>query len=126
MFQNNACGARSYLVKRKQFLTCKTFPIWFSGGLVQIDSGPFGIVYGVNNRDMVYCRNGITRSNPTGSGWTQVTSHGRLKYVSCCPYGCWGVNSADQIWFRGGVTPTKCDGDKWIHISGGLRQIEVM
>ena len=74
---------------------------------------------------MVYCRNGITWRNPTGSGWTQVTLHGRLRYVSCGAYGCWAVSRADEIWFRQGVTPTKCQGHNWLHIPGGLRQIEV-
>ena len=93
--------------------------------MIQIDSGPFGIVYGVNKNNMIYCRKGITRNNHIGTRWAQVTSYGRLKYVSCGLYGCWGVNRADQIWFRGGVTRTKCEGLKWIHIPGGLRQIEV-
>ena len=36
------------------------------GLLKQIDSGPKGIVCGVNQGDSIYCRNGITDSNPSG------------------------------------------------------------
>lgn len=66
----------------------------FTGTLVQIDSGPSGIVYGVNRFHHIYCRKGITLSKPTGTSWARVP--GTLKYVSCGIYGCWGVNIADR------------------------------
>ena len=93
--------------------------------LVQIDSGPFGIVYGVDNDDKIYCRDGIIRSNPTGTRWIQVTSYGRKKYMSCGPKRCWGINKDDKIWLRAGVTPKNCVGNEWISVPGKLRQIGV-
>lgn len=95
-----------------------------SGKLKQIDSGPSGIVYGVSADDKIWCRKGIDTLKPSGTGWTQVTSYGRLKYVSCGALGCWGVNSADQIWYRSGVTKQNCFGSAWYHIPGSLKQIE--
>ena len=95
-----------------------------AGSLIQIDSGPPGIVYGVNRHYQIFCRNGITLSNPKGTDWKHVG--GALKYVSCGIYGCWGVNSANQIWFRHGVTPHNCAGiNHWVQISGALVQLEV-
>ncbi|CAB4025803.1 Hypothetical predicted protein, partial [Paramuricea clavata] len=95
------------------------------GKLKQIDSGPSGIVYGVNIHDQIYCRTGIEYGNPFGTGWKQVTSYGRLKYVSCGVLGCWGVNSTDGIWYRSGITKENCVGAKWHDIPGKLKQIEV-
>jgi hypothetical protein len=95
----------------------------FTGRLIQIDSGPLGVVYGVNNSDHIFCRQGINLSNPKGTQWAQVP--GALKYVSCGVYGCWGLNSTNQIWFRYGVTPSNCAGTKWVRIDGVLTQLEV-
>lgn len=80
-------------------------------------------MYGVNHYHQIFCRKGITLSNPKGTSWEHVG--GALKYVSCGIYGCWGVNSANQIWFRHGVTPHNCAGTTWVHISGALVQLEV-
>ena len=94
------------------------------GKLKQIDSGPYGIVYGVNAHDQIFCRTGISSSTPYGTGWKQVTSHGRLKYVSCGALGCWGVSSGDRVYFRSGVSRSNCAGSRWHGISGSLKQIE--
>ena len=90
---------------------------------MQIDSGPTGIVYGVNSAHSIFCRTGITASNLKGTGWKHVS--GALKYVSCGKFGCWGVNTHNYIYFRTGVTPSKCQGDSWKRILGSLKQIEV-
>ena len=107
------------------FYSLSYFPLFaFQGLLKQIDSGPTGIVYGVNKHDGIFCRTGITDDNLKGTGWRGVG--GLLKYVSCGPYGCWGVNSADHIWVRSGVTAAKCEGTEWTRIPGLLSQIEVI
>ena len=93
------------------------------GLLKQIDSGPAGILWGVNSKNNIYCRVGITTNYPKGTGWNKVT--GKLKYTSCGPYGCWGVGFKNSIWFRYGVTPANCAGTSWKRIGGKLRQIEV-
>ena len=97
----------------------------FPGKLMQIDSGPKGIVYGVNRKNEVYCRHGITASNPSGTVWRRAAA-GLLEYVSCGIYGCWGVNTNNQVWFLGGLTPSDCDGtSSWMHVDGALSTIEV-
>jgi hypothetical protein len=95
----------------------------FTGRLIQIDSGPPGIVYGVNRHHQIYCRKGISPSKPYGTQWLRVP--GALKYVSCGVYGCWGVNNAEQIWFRKGVNPHNCRAGNWVKIPGALAQLEV-
>ena len=95
------------------------------GKLKQIDSGPSGIVYGVNVNDQIFCRTGIDSSTPFGTAWKQVTSYGKLKYVSCGVLGCWGVNSGDGIWYRTGITKENCAGTRWSSVFGRLKQIEV-
>ena len=96
----------------------------FIGTLIhQIDSGPYGIVYGVTKEHRIYCRSGISSTKPIGTSWTLVP--GALKYVSCGPFGCWGVNNNDHIYFREGITPTKRQGVRWTKIPGGLKQLEV-
>ena len=70
-----------------------------------MQSGPYGIVYGVNKNNDIFCRTGISNYNPKGTGWQHIG--GKLKYISCGSYGCWGVNAKDQIFFRKGVSPKK-------------------
>ena len=69
---------------------------WYrvGGALMQIDSGPFGIVWGVNRNHQIYCRTGITAKNPRGRGWL----------------GCWGVNKNHQIFYRYGVSRRRPQG----------------
>ena len=92
------------------------------GGLKQIDSGPRGIVCGVNTADNIYCRTGITPARLSGKGWTRVP--GKLKYISCGTLGHWGVNKRNDIFFRYGVNRGKPQGTKWKHVPGKLHQIE--
>ncbi|XP_028395858.1 uncharacterized protein LOC114519877 [Dendronephthya gigantea] len=94
-----------------------------SGLLKQIDSGPRGIVYGVNSNNDIFCRTGISHALPFGNSWRHVV--GKLKYISCGNLGCWGVNSNDDIFIRHGVTAANCAGSSWQHIPGKLKQIEV-
>lgn len=95
----------------------------FAGGLMQIDSGPTGIVYGVNSGHNIYCRKGISASNPKGTSWKWIP--GALNYISCGKFGCWGVNKNNYIYFRTRVTASECEGLNWVHIPGLLKQIEV-
>ena len=82
-----------------------------SGRLKQIDSGKWGIVWGVSVSHTIYCRTGITWRKPRGTGWRRVK--GRLKYVSLGGYGCWGVNRLNNIFFRVGVSPKSPQGRKF-------------
>ena len=92
------------------------------GGLKQIDSGPKGIVCGVNSGNNIYCRLGISSRIPWGRRWLHIP--GKLKYISCGDYGNWGVNRVDSIYFRLGVSRGRPGGIKWKHIPGKLSQIE--
>ena len=71
------------------------------GGLKQIDSGPKGIVCGVNSNDDIYCRTGITDVKLDGLDWVKL--EGSLKYISCGEYGHWGLNKNNIIFFREGI-----------------------
>lgn len=92
------------------------------GSLKQIDSGPKGIVCGVNSGGKTYCRFGISRRYPWGKRWLLVP--GKLKYITCGAYGHWGVKSNNKIYFRTGVTRTRPGGIRWMRVSGRLSQIE--
>ena len=76
---------------------------------MQIDSGLFGLVWGVNRRHYIYCCTGISRRNPKGTGWRHFG--GRLTYVSVGQFGSWGVNRAHQIFFRYGVSRRRPQGN---------------
>lgn len=88
----------------------------------QIDSGPFGIVCGVNRGNAIYCRGGITSRRRAGRNWIRVS--GALVYISCGLYGHWGVNKARNIYFRYGVKPNRPQGTRWKRVPGKLNQIE--
>ena len=72
------------------------------GRLMQIDSGPFGFVWGVSKYYRIYYRTGITWKNPKGSGWRRVG--GSLKYISVGELGPWGVDRYNKIWFRSSMS----------------------
>ena len=84
------------------------------GGLKQIDSGNFGIVWGVNRHNHIWCRTGIRWNRPQGTGWRRVP--GGLKYVSVGERGVWGVNRANHIYFRRGVTRGTPQGEKPLNL----------
>ena len=78
------------------------------GRLMQIDSGPFYYVWGVNRFHQIWCRIGITWKRPQGRGWRRVP--GGLKYVSIGEYIAWGVNRHDSIYVRYGMLPQNPQG----------------
>ena len=71
------------------------------GGLKQIDSGPIGRVWGVNKRNQVWCRKGITWKRPAGNRWKRVG--GRFKHVSVGQYGVWAITPRNYIRYRIGI-----------------------
>ena len=75
------------------------------GGLKQIDSGPKGIVCGVNSANEAFCRSGISDSLPEGSGWIKLADRPdlQIKYISCGEYGHWVVTKDNKIFFREGI-----------------------
>ena len=75
---------------------------------MQIDSGPFGHVWGVSRNQQIWCRIGITWKNLKGRGWRRVP--GGLKYVSIGQFGPWGVNRGDYIYFRYGMSRARPQG----------------
>ena len=93
-----------------------------SGRLKQIDSGPRGIVCGVNRYNNIYCRAQITTRYKRGRRWVRVP--GKLKYISCGEYGYWGVSKANNIYFREGTSRINLVGTKWRRIPGKLKQLE--
>jgi hypothetical protein len=91
----------------------------------QIDSGPRGIVYVVDQSDYIYCRHGITTDKPEGTDW--IRTDGKLTYVSCNVLGCYGVERNKFVFYRTGITEGNCSDDNaWIVIPElPLKQIEV-
>ena len=70
------------------------------GRLKRVEAGPNGVVWGVNKRDYIYFRAGITRRNPIGRHWVSV--RGRLNYVAAGCSGVYGVSRNQQVWrYRG-------------------------
>ena len=80
------------------------------GQLMQIDSGPFGFVYGVSKYYKVYYCTAITWKNPKGSKWRRVS--GSLKYVSVGEFGPWGVDRYNKVWFRYGMSLARPQGNE--------------
>ena len=66
------------------------------GRLKWISSGASGEVWGVNNADIIYRREGVTQGNPTGTGWKQL--NGRLAQVDVFGGEVWGVNGDENIY----------------------------
>ena len=69
--------------------------IKLQGALKQIYVSNYG-VYGVNENNNIYYREGIDFYNKKGNSLVLIDS--ALKYISVGKYGLWGVNSNDEIW----------------------------
>ena len=69
------------------------------GLLVWISSGSKGEVWGTNKHGDVFQREGISQSNPTGSGWKRIKNR-LLEKVSIWKGQAWGVNHMDQIYSK--------------------------
>ena len=78
------------------------------GKLQQIDSGPFGCVWGTDRQNRIWYRTKITWKLRQGRKWGRIP--GALKYASCGQYGAWGVNKYGYIYFRRGVTNVRPQG----------------
>lgn len=93
------------------------------GVLMQVDSGPAGVVYGVTKDHKIFVREGILPTLPMGTMWRRVP--GRLKYVSCGLFGCWGVNRKNHVYFRVGVKASKPVGLKWIKVGTFVKLTQI-
>ena len=66
------------------------------GKLKQIESGPNGAVWGVNRKNNILTRAGVSRRNPVGTHW--VTVGGRLSHVTVGCTGIYGVSRNYAVW----------------------------
>ncbi|MCB9492711.1 MAG: hypothetical protein H6679_00375 [Epsilonproteobacteria bacterium] len=86
---------------------CKKDDKWMEvdGGLVQLSVGPKGILWGVNENDDIFYRDGINSDNPEGTGWSQV--QGKLKEVYITPFGStvYGKNKANEFFVSASGNP---------------------
>ncbi len=93
------------------------------GTLIQVDSGPAGVVYGVSKEHKIFVREGILPTLPMGTVWRRVP--GRLKYASCGLYGCWGVNRKNHVYFRLGVKANRPIGLKWMKVGKKVKLTQI-
>ncbi|XP_036413467.1 fish-egg lectin-like isoform X5 [Colossoma macropomum] len=67
------------------------------GSLSMIDVSTDGKVFGVNSNGDVYQRDGVSQSNPVGTGWRQVPSSKKVKHVSYGNGHLWLIGRDDSI-----------------------------
>lgn len=91
--------------------------------MMQIDSGPEGIVVGVTENHEVYHRTGISNTNYVGKEWVKID--GSLTHVSCGRSGCWGVDSAEHVYYIDGVFTRSCLAAGLVAVDGRMKQVDV-
>lgn len=74
----------------------------------QVDVGDDDVMWGVNNKNHIYVRD--------GRKWKRIA--GGLKHVTVGKAGVWGVTSEDKILYRKGVNSSNHYGAEWLQISG--------
>ncbi|XP_066574054.1 fish-egg lectin-like [Amia ocellicauda] len=67
------------------------------GTLSMLEVGSDGSVYGVITAGTVYTRDGITSSNPAGTGWTEMSECGKCKHVSFDLGHLWVITQDNRI-----------------------------
>ena len=91
------------------------------GHLKHVSVGEAG-VWGVNDGDEIYYRDGVTATAPSGNSWRKIS--GKLKQIDSGPNQIvYGVNTNDQIFCRTAIDPVKPFGTGWKQISGSLKYI---
>ncbi|KAI4884532.1 hypothetical protein NFI96_010979 [Prochilodus magdalenae] len=68
-----------------------------SGALSMIEVSTDGQVYGVNSNGDIYQRDGVSASNPAGTGWHQVQHPQKVKHVSYDLGHLWLIGRDDSI-----------------------------
>uniref|UniRef100_A0A3B4EAJ6 Fish-egg lectin-like n=1 Tax=Pygocentrus nattereri TaxID=42514 RepID=A0A3B4EAJ6_PYGNA len=88
-----------YIMKDVTPTTCAGSLNWeqISGGLSMIEVSTDGKVFGVSSIGEVYQRDGVSPSNPTGTGWRQVPSPQKIKHVSYDNGHLWLIGRDDRI-----------------------------
>lgn len=89
------------------------------GGLQQIDSGPAGVVYGIDENHDLLCRDGIKPGSPVGLLWTRI--QGSYKHVTCGSKGCWALTTNKEVLYRFGIRPDFCKGKLWIPVPSPVK-----
>lgn len=75
-------------------------------------------------------RTGVTRGNPTGTGWEHVSSDQPLGSISCGPFNVvWATGKKGCAYWRTGINENKLEGERWMCVEppngGQLKQISV-
>ncbi|MCB9493636.1 MAG: hypothetical protein H6679_05170 [Epsilonproteobacteria bacterium] len=80
-------------------------------------------VWCITSSNDIFFREGITTSNPKGTGWSQITGL-KAAELALSPEGAvWAINLNDQIFFRTGITQENPKGTGWTQVSGLLNKI---
>jgi hypothetical protein len=87
-----------------------------------ISVGPYA-VWATGLDDAIYFREGVTPTNPTGTGWTKIDGALSQLDINQSTGELWGVNVNSAIWYRTGITPTNPKGSGWVNIPGTLSYI---
>ncbi|KAL7851821.1 hypothetical protein SRHO_G00176060 [Serrasalmus rhombeus] len=88
-----------YIMKDVTPTTCAGSLKWeqIPGGLSMIEVSTDGKVFGVSSIGEIYQRDGVSPSNPAGTGWHQVPSPQKVKHVSYDLGHLWLIDRDDRI-----------------------------
>uniref|UniRef100_A0A8B9HB21 Fish-egg lectin-like n=1 Tax=Astyanax mexicanus TaxID=7994 RepID=A0A8B9HB21_ASTMX len=92
-------GNHIYIMKGVTSNTCAGSLNWenVSGALSMIEVSTDGKVYGVHSSGDIFAREGITSTNPTGTGWRQVPFRQKVKHVSYDLGHLWVIGTNNSI-----------------------------
>ncbi|XP_058873095.1 uncharacterized protein LOC131723388 [Acipenser ruthenus] len=92
-------GDQIYVMKGVTPSSCMGSNTWqnIPGALSMIEVSTDSSVYGVNSGGDVFCRQGITASNPAGTDWVHLLICGKSKHVSYDLGVLWVIGQDDSI-----------------------------
>ena len=80
-------------------------------------------IWGVNEMDDVFIRDGLTETNPSGNMWKKL-SPPMFKQIDSGSRGIvYAVNKNDEILCRSGITTAKPEGTGWLTVEGRLKYV---
>jgi len=84
--------------------------------MIQLDSGYNSQLVAVNAEGKAFYREGITKANPKGTGWSGVFNQQNYEWlhITMCDNGrVWATDTNHMIHYRTGVDDNNPKGDSW-------------
>jgi hypothetical protein len=89
--------------------------------MIQLDVGRDGNVWGVNDENKVYFRDGVTPATRSGTAWIEHSNNMQFTNVAVCTDGhVWAVSNDNKVYYRTRIVDENQQGADWAEAADNL------